>query len=178
MLKSGEVFSSKGRIYDELELKDENKKKSKISFKQIEKVDFYLFNKKKNSIDTLSLYSIKLSEKKYKLALKIYESNKIAIYGVILPGGAGSSLNGGSVSVGNFSNYNYSNAGAIAEYYTHFKAMDKMEVLYFSYSLSGFKTMASNCFKACESLVEKIKNKEFKLENINEIGEYYTNTCN
>ncbi|WP_445716944.1 hypothetical protein [Flavobacterium sp.] len=177
-LKRGEVLNSNARIWDNLELKGDDKKKSKVAFLDIDNVVFYNMNKKTKSYDTLQVFPVKVSDKEIKMSFKLYESNKIIIYGSIVPGGGGGSFNGGALSAGNFATFNYSSSNAVDEYYCYFLENGKVSTMYLSHSLKSFAKMASDCFSFCKSLSDKINNKIYTKGNIKEIGDFYTNSCN
>lgn len=177
-LKSGEIINTNARVYEGLETKNDAKKKLKIQAKEIDFVEFYPVDKKTEKTDTLKLYSFTNSKSKMELGLKLYESNKITIYGKIISSYGGGSFNGGSFASGNFSNFNHKGSGGMDEYYCYFKNKNKTKEIYYTHSLKSFKGMAADCFKSCPTLVEKIDSKEFTEENMSEIGDFYTNHCN
>lgn len=178
ILKNGEIINTNARVYEGLETKSDKKKKIKIPAKEIDFVEFYPFDKKENKTDTLKLYSFTTSQKKIELGFKLFESDKIIIYGRILGGSGAGGFNGGSFSTGNLSNFNYSSSGEMDEYYCFFKVKNYTKEIYYTHSLKSFKAMAKICFKSCPTLVEKIESKEFEQKNIKEIGEFYSINCN
>lgn|SRR5690606_25347739 len=177
-LKSGEIIHTNARVYEGLKTKSDAKKKSKIPANEIDFVEFYPVDKKTEKTDTLKLCSFTNSKSKVELGFKLYESNKIIIYGRTIPSSGGGGFNGGSFATGNLSNFNYSSSGGLDEYYCFFKEKNKTREIYYTYSLKSFKAMAIACFKFCPTLVEKIDSKEFTEENMKEIGDFYTNHCN
>lgn len=178
-LKNGEIINTNARVYEGLKTKSDANKKSKIPANDIDFVEFFPFNKKENKTDTLKLYSFATSQKKVELGFKLYESEKITIYGRIIPSSGAGGFNGGSVAAGNFSNFNYNGStGGMNEYYCYFKSNNRTKEIYYTHSLKSFKAMAIACFKSCPALVEKLEKKEFTEDNMKEIGDFYTNQCN
>lgn len=185
IFKNGSVLNgfSRAFLYD-LQFKDSNKKNlRRINFMDIQSVKFIIYdNKKKNVkydlvVDCLRLEGNSGDKKNYVLAELIVKKDKIKIYGVYSPGGSfsiGSGL-GGQVSVANFKG-NF-NANSYSDYYCYLDNESTPRLMYQYTSLKTFRIMASECFKDCDVLSNKINKKEFTIENVFEIANYYNDEC-
>ena len=162
------------------------KNKKNIDFSEITSAKFTLFSGKKKSIKRdFLLVCIELDSKKekssYVLAEQILTKEKIKIYGVYMLGGGGFSMGpglGGHISPSNI-NFSSVNTNNYADFYCLINGEQFPRLIYnYSNFLKTFKIMASDCFKDCKELSDKINKKEFQKEDIIEIGEFYNDSCN
>lgn len=184
--KNGSVLNGFSRAFTyDLQFKDADKKHlRRINFMDIQSVKFTIYDdKKKNIKHDLVVESILLDgkaddKKNYVLAELIVKNNKVKIFGVYFPAGGGFSMGsglGGQVSAVNFkANFN---ANSYSDYYCYLNNEATPRLMYKYTSLRTFRIMASECFKDCAVLSEKINNKEFAKENVFEIADYYNDKC-
>lgn len=186
ILKNGSVLNGYSRAFSyDLQFKDLNKKNlRRINFMDIQSVKFTIYDNKKNNVkhdlvvDCLRLEGSSDDKKNYVLAELIVEKDRIKIYGVYFPAGGGFSMGSGlrgQVSVVNLkSNFN---ANSYSDYYCYLNNESTPRLMYQYTSLKTFRIMASECFKDCEELSNKINKKEFTKDNIFQIVDYYNDKC-
>lgn len=185
-LKNGNIVNGFGRVsLYYLDFKDLDKKNyEKIDFLDINTAKFTIYSGKKNAIKkdfllrSLQLENNSVDKKQYVLAELIVEKERIKIYGVYALAGGGFSMGpglGGQVSVvnlkGNF------NANTYSDYYCYLNNEASPRLMYKYTSLKTFRIMASECFKDCAVLSEKINKKEFAKEDVFEIANFYNDKC-
>lgn len=186
IFKNGSVLNGYSRAFSyDLQFKDLDKKNlRRINFMDIQSVKFTIYDDKKKNVkhdlvvDCLRLEGSSDDKKNYVLAELIVKKDRIKIYGVYFPAGGGFSMGpglGGQVNVINF-NKNF-NINSYSDYYCYLNNESTPRLMYQYTSLKNFKTMASECFKDCEELSNKINKKEFTKENIVQIVDYYNDKC-
>ncbi len=117
---------------------------------------------------------------KYALVEEIFTSDKIKIYGRYALEGGGTTMgpgNGGQVSNSNM-RFGNGNGNNYVDYYCSIKNEKYSRKLYAYGNFISFRGMAAECFNDCKELSDKIKNKEFTIDSIQEIGNFYNEKCN
>jgi hypothetical protein len=186
IFKDGSVLNGFSRAFTyDLQFKDSNKKHlRRINFMDIQSVKFTIYDDKKKNIkhdlvvECLRLEGKADDKKNYVLAELIVKNDRVKIFGVYFPAGGGFSMGSGlgaQVSVvnlkGNF------NASSYSDYYCYLNNEATPRLMYKYTSLKTFRIMASECFKDCVVLSEKINKKEFAKENVFEIANFYNDKC-
>ena len=187
-LKDGTVLKGYGNVgYFKISYKDINKKNAKkYKYSEVLSAKFTLYDKKTKAflkeftVVSIDLREVETSEHQWTLGELIYNTDKIKIYGVHSFEGGGTTMGaglGGQVAVTNikmgFNSFSYDN------YYCFIGTETKPRIIYEVFHFfKPFALRASQCFKECPELSEKIKNKEFTIEDIITIGEFYDKNCN
>ncbi|MGL2992412.1 hypothetical protein [Flavobacterium sp. TSSA_36] len=186
IFKNGDVLNGFARAFNfDLEFKDSDKKNRRtINFMDIKSVNFTVYdNKKKNDkhnifVESLCLEGDTGDKTNYVLAELIVKNDKVKIYGVYFPSGGGFSMGpgvGGQISMVNFKGN--LNLNRYSDYYCFFNNETTPKLIYEYSSFKTFRIMASECFKDCKELSDKIKSKEFTKDHIFEIAGFYNDNC-